>query len=361
MSKKVEITEPAYRQWVKSIAFDYQTSSFEAMLHANKSLIEFYWKLGREISERTNEKYYGNRFYETLSADLRSQLPKVQGLSETNLRYVKRFFDLYRSLVEVTPELMDELERVPWGHHRLILDRCKNDVDKAVFYLRQTIDNGWSRTLLLNFLDTDLYRRQGKALTNFKRNLPAPTSELAQSVTKDPYCFDFLSPQLRTDCNEKRLKDALLANITRFLTELGTGFAYIGREYRLQIGEKEKFLDLLFYNVNLQCYVVVEVKVDEFDSADLGQLGTYVSAVNHLLRKEGRDNPTIGLLVCKRKDNLLAQYALEASSQPLGISEYELSQIYPAKVEGMIPSVEEIESQLNDIPEEEGDSEAEEK
>lgn len=351
MNKKMEITDLSYRQLVKNITFRYRESSLEAALSVNKCLITFYWNLGSEISERTKEKYYGDRFYATLSSDLRLQLPQVQGLSETNLRYVKRFFEFYRPLVEVRPELMDELGRVPWGHHRLILDRCRNEAEKAVFYLRQTIDNGWSRALLLNFLDTDLYSRQGKALTNFKRNLPVPTSDLAQSLTKDPYCFDFLSPQLRTDYNEKLLKDALLANITRFLTELGTGFAYIGREYRLQIGEKEKFLDLLFYNLNLQCYVVVEVKIDEFDSADLGQLGTYVSAVNHLLRKEGRDNPTIGLLVCKSKDNLLAQYALEASSQPLGISEYELSKIYPAKVEGTIPSVKEIEAQLNDISE----------
>ena len=197
---------------------------------------------------------------------------------------------------------------------------------------------------MLNFMDSRLYERQGKALTNFGHNLPHETSDLAQELTKDPYSFDFLA--IMDGYNERQLKDALLKNITSFLVELGTGFAYVGREYRLQIGEKEKFIDLLFYNLNIRCYVVVEVKIDEFDSADIGQLGTYVTAVNHILRKDGIDNPTIGLLICKSKDRLLAQYALESSSQPLGISEYELSKIYPTNVEGTMPSIKEIETKL---------------
>ncbi len=200
--------------------------------------------------------------------------------------------------------------------------------------------------MLLNYVSTDLYERQGKALTKFKNTLPEETSELAQELTKDPYNFAFTGITGRY--NERKLKDALLNNITDFLLELGTGFAYVGKEYRLQIGEKEKFIDLLFYNLTLSCYVVVEVKIGEFDFADSGQLGGYVVACNHLLRKEGRDNPTIGLLVCKQKDNLIAQYSLESSSQPLGISEYELEKLYPEKVEGTIPTIEEIEKGLSE-------------
>lgn len=198
--------------------------------------------------------------------------------------------------------------------------------------------------MLLNFMDTDLYEREGKALTNFTRTLPDDTSDLAQELTKDPYNFAFTG--LTGRYNEYKLKDALLANISQFLLELGTGFAYVGKEYRLQIGQKEKFIDLLFYNLKLSCYVVIEVKIGEFDFQDLGQLSGYVVACNHILKKEGRDNPTIGLIICRQKDSLLAQYALEGSNLPLGISEYELSKLYPEKVEGTIPTIEEIEAKL---------------
>ena len=203
---------------------------------------------------------------------------------------------------------------------------------------------GWSRDVLLNFMNTGLYEREGKALTNFTRTMPDETSNLAQELTKDPYNFAFTG--ITQPYNEQILKDALLANISQFLLELGTGFAYVGKEYRLQIGEKEKFIDLLFYNLNLSCYVVIEVKIGEFDFQDLGQLSGYVVACNHLLRQEGRDNPTIGLLICKQKSNTIAQYALEGSSQPIGISEYELSKLYPKKVEGTIPSIKELEEKI---------------
>ena len=198
--------------------------------------------------------------------------------------------------------------------------------------------------MLLNFISTDLYERQGKALTNFTQTLPNEMSGLAQEITKDPYNFAFTG--VREPYNERVLKEALLGNITKFLVELGTGFAYVGKEYRLQIGETENFIDLLFYNLNLSCYVVVEVKIGKLAFADAGQLSGYVVACNHQLRKPGRDNPTIGLLICKEKDATVAQYAIEGSSQPLGISEYELAKLYPERVEGMIPSIEEIEARI---------------
>ena len=200
--------------------------------------------------------------------------------------------------------------------------------------------------LLLNWIDTGLYERKGKAITNFRTTIPETTSDLAQELTKDPYNFAFAG--VTKKYNEAQLKDALLTNITNFLIELGTGFAYVGKEYRLQIGDTEKFIDLLFYNIKLRCYVVVEVKIDKFDSRDIGQLGTYVTAANHILREGDKDNPTIGLLICRSKDNTLAQYALESSSQPIGISEYELEKFYPQKIEGTIPTIKEIESKLNE-------------
>lgn len=212
--------------------------------------------------------------------------------------------------------------------------------------MHQSVKNGWSRDVLLNFLDSGLYEREGKAITNFKQTLPEETSDLAQEMTKDPYCFGFT--ELTIPYNERLLKKKLLENITNFLIELGTGFAYVGQEYQLMVGNTEKFVDLLFYHLNLRCYVVVEVKIGKLDFRDVGQLGGYVASANHILRKDGLDNPTIGLLICKEKDNLLAQYALESSSQPLGISEYDLAKLYPAMVEGEVPTIEEIEAKLKD-------------
>ena len=252
-------------------------------------------------------------------------MPDVEGLSETSIRYAKRFYALYSQQMANLPQLVERLHSdlfsIPWGHYRYIIDKCSDDLGKALFYVRQTLENGWSRDVLLNMLGTNLYELSGKAQTNFRNTLPDAGSDLAQELTRGPYNFSFSN--LRGKYNERALKDALLANITNFLLELGKGFAYVGKEYRLQIAEKEKFIDLLFYNLQLSCYVVIEVKIGEFDFADVGQLGGYVVACNHALRKEGRDNPTIGLLICKQKNNTLAQYALESSSQPLGISEYD--------------------------------------
>ena len=206
------------------------------------------------------------------------------------------------------------------------------------------MENQWGRGVLLNFLSTDLYESQGAALTNFATTLPKPESDLAQEYFKDPYHFEFL--QLNEEYTEKDLKDALMSKLVQFLIELGKGFSFVGREYRLSAGGKDKFIDLLFYNLNLSCYVVIEVKIGRFEFSDTGQLGGYVVACNHLLRREGRDNPTIGLLICKEKDRVQAQYALESSSQPISISEFDLEKFYPEKVEGTIPTIQEIEEKL---------------
>jgi predicted nuclease of restriction endonuclease-like (RecB) superfamily len=209
--------------------------------------------------------------------------------------------------------------------------------------MRKTLENNWSRAVLAHQIEADLYERQGKAVSNFAATLPVPQSDLAQEITKDPYQFDFLTIRERFD--ERELKDALMDNITTFLLELGTGFAFVGREYRIQVGSKERFIDMLFYHIRLRCYVVLEVKVTDFEPAYMGQLGTYVVAVNHQLRTEG-DNPTIGLLVCKSLDKVEAQYALEATSQPIGVSGYELAKLIPEDFKGSLPTIEEIEKEL---------------
>ena len=363
MSKSINILDESYLQWVQDLCKRYRQSQIKAAVKVNKEMLWFYWELGRDIVELHAEMRCGDKVISRLSIDLHKAMPDAKCFSKTNLLYMKNFYRLYNPMLTFTPQtgeqiqslitpqvgeqLKNDIFNVPWGHHKLLIDKCRHNIEKTVFFVRQTVENGWSRSMLLNFIGTDMFERQGKALTNFKKTLPDTDSDLAQELTKDPYDFAFTG--ITSPYNERILKDALLNNITLFLTELGTGFAYVGKEYRLQIGKTEKFIDLLFfYNLTLSCYVVIEVKIGKFEFADVGQLGGYVVACNHILRKEGRDNPTIGLLICKEKDRIQAQYALESSSQPIGISEYDLEKFYPEKVEGTMPTIEEIEAKLSE-------------
>ncbi|WP_029541859.1 PDDEXK nuclease domain-containing protein [Selenomonas sp. AB3002] len=349
----------AYKQWVQSLSKKFRQSQIKAAVKVNREMLAFYWELGRDIVEMKAESRWGSGFIDDLSKDLQQELPTIKGWSPTNLRYIKRFYQLYSPLIQsqVVPKLasteiqsqvvteldMESLFSIPWGHHRNIISKCQGNSAKAVFYIKQTIENGWSRAVLLNFLDTDLYERQGKAVTNFASILPPEQSELAQEITKDPYNFDFLT--LTANYHEKELKDALMDNITKFLLELGKGFAFVGREYRLTVGKTEQFIDLLFYHIKLRSYVVIEVKVTEFEPRDIGQVSTYVAAVDGMLRGEG-DGQTIGLLICKTKDEVLAKYATVGVNLPIGISEYELSKLLPEEFKGTLPTIEEIESEL---------------
>ena len=360
--QSLSILDKDYLQWIKDLSSRFRKSQIKAAVRVNQVMLQFYWELGRDIVEKKAESRWGSGFMKNLSRDLKEVNPDATCFSETNLLYMKNLYLLYQPYLQITQQAVEQKENaitqqlveqiqndifsIPWGHHVRIIDKFKNSPEKALFFVHQTVENGWSRNILLNFMDTDLYERQGKALTNFKKTLPAETSDLAQELTKDPYNFAFTGITERY--NEQLLKDKLLNNITRFLVELGTGFAYVGKEYRLKVGEREQFIDLLFYNLNLSCYVVIEVKIGKFEFADIGQLGGYVVACNHTLRKKGRDNPTIGLLICKEKDRIQAQYALESSSQPLAISKYDLEKFYPEKVEGTIPTIEEIETKLNE-------------
>lgn len=370
------IIDKEYSQWVEELSVRYRRSQVKAAIKVNSEMLRYYWELGRDIEEMHVEERWGDGVIRNLSIDLQHQNPNATGLSRTNIYYAKSFYLLYSKYLEIIPQPVGQLDNrkfphtmaqtagnvpqtvgklekmlfsIPWGHHRCLIDKYKQEPAKAFFYVQKTIEEGWSRETLLHFIATDLYEREGKALTNFTRTLPTETSELAQELTKDPYNFAFTG--MTNKYNEKQFKNSLLNNISQFLIELGTGFAYVGKEFRLQIGEKEKFIDLLFYNLRLSCYVVIEVKIGEFDFQDLGQLSGYVVACNHILKKDGRDNPTIGLLICRQKDSLLAQYALEGSNLPLGISEYELSQLYPENIEGTIPTIEEIEAKLCDTVE----------
>ena len=365
-----------YRSWVKELKQRYLSARLKASVDANRTLLEYYWSVGRDIEDKQYANTYGSKFYETLSHDMRSEMSGEKGFSEGNIRYMYRFYQMYNQLIVKLPQsaedfsqtnllqgvddsdianlpqlaerLYNEVCSIPWDHQRRIIDKCKGDAKKALFFVRKVIENSWGRDVLLNFLGTDLYERQAKALTNFSKTLPAPQSDLAQQTTKDPYVFNFLA--MTEDYNERELEDALVANVTKFLVELGTGFAYMGRQYRLQVGEKEIFIDLLFYNTRIHAYCCVELKTGSFEASHLGQLGLYVTAVNHQLKTE-YDNPTIGLLICKDKDNIEAQYSLEAYNLPLGISQYELSKLIPKEIKSSLPSIEQIESTLEQLSE----------
>ena len=375
MDKSINILDQDYSLWIQDLSKRYRRSQIKASIKVNGEMLKFYWSLGRDIVAMKAESRWGSKFFKNLSKDLKEANQKATCFSEGNLKYMKNFYCMYQPYFEIGQQVADQFQNgkntqqlieqnsknkfgqqvadqiwkdiisIPWGHHMLLIDKFLSNPEKALFYVHQTVENGWSRNMLLNFIGTRLYERQGKALTNFKQALPSEDSDLAQELTKDPYCFGFTG--ITKPYNERILKDALLNNITTFLTELGTGFAYVGKEYRLKIGKKENFIDLLFYNLNLSCYIVIEVKIGTFTFADVGQLGGYVVACNHILRKDGRDNPTIGLLICKEKDRIQAQYALESSSQPIAISEYDLEKFYPEKLEGTMPTIEEIEAKLS--------------
>lgn len=349
-----------YKKWLSDLSDRFRSSQIKAAVRVNSEMLQFYWSIGRDISQMELNAKYGSGFYKRLSRDLKDLLPDVKSFSETNLRYMAWFYELYsinpqqavvdldndeKMLPSCNDYISNTIFSIPWGHHVVIIGKCRNDQQKALFYVNEVIENNWSRAVLLNFLDTDLYERQGKAITNFSSTLPELHSDLAQVMTKDPYNFDFLT--LTKKYNEKELKDALMNNISEFLLELGKGFSFVGREYRIEIGETENFIDMLFFNISLKCYVVLEVKVTKFEPSFAGQLGTYVVAVNHQLKEEWQ-NPAVGLLVCKSMDKIEAQYALESTSQPLGVSSYELSKLIPENFKGSLPTIEEIEAELNE-------------
>lgn len=307
-----------------------------------------YWDLGKDIVKKQTESKWGSGFFADLSQDLKDEFPDMEGFSVTNLKYMKRVYLFYNQCDAIRHQVGDELEQqifsIPWRHHIEIIVKTKS-VAEALFYVQQTIEYGWSRNVLLNMMATGLYEARGKALTNFSKRLPLPQSDLAQQTLKDPYNFDFLT--MRDGYVERELEDALTENITKFLLELGHGFAYVGRQVRLEIGEEEFFADLLFYNFKLRSFIVVELKTGRFKAEYVSKLGLYVTAVNYQM-KHPDDNPTIGLLICKHKDEVVAKYTLETTTQSIGISEYELTKLIPDDFKSSLPSIEDIENELKD-------------
>lgn len=366
-------TNRDFKSWVSQLKQDIRSAQIKAAIKVNTELLRLYWRMGADICEKQKSASWGDGWLKELSRELMTEFPDMKGFSHRNLQYIRQWYLFYNQEHTIVQQVVAQLEdvnvqqpvakldndmrqqpvaqisedvffSVPWGHHLYIISQCK-DVSRAVFYLKKTVENGWSRAVLLNYLDTNLYERQGKAVNNFNRLLANPQSELAAQTLKDPYNFDFLT--LDGEYRERELEHALTHNVTRFLLELGTGFAFVGSQVPLQVGEDTVYPDLLFYHLELRCYVVVELKVTKFKGEHLGQLGVYVSAVNHI-KKKPTDNPTIGLLICKTKNNVMAQYALESTNQPIGISEYQLSKLMPEHIQSQLPTIEDIEATLSD-------------
>ncbi|MEA3496703.1 MAG: PDDEXK nuclease domain-containing protein [Bacteroidota bacterium] len=325
-----------YIEWLDRLKTRIRKTQIKAVLSANTELLQLYWDIGKDLFEKKENQGWGNSIVENLSKDLKSEFPNMQGFSRRNLFYMRSFYTFYKSDFEKVQRFVAQ---IPWGHNIKIISKSDN-INEALFYLSETVENGWSRDVLDLQIKNHLFKRQGKAITNFSESLPKPNSDLANQTLKDPYLFDFLT--LSKDANEKNIEDQLTKHITKFLLELGKGFAFIGRQYHLEVGEKDFFIDLLFYHTKLRCYVVVELKATGFKPEYAGKLNFYLSAVDSTLKTDN-DNTTIGILLCKERDKIEAEYSLRGISQPIGIAEYKLSRAIPKNIKSELPTIEEIE------------------
>jgi len=332
-----------YSAWLKEIKNKVRTVQLKATVKVNSEMLNFYWELGADIVEKQATAKWGDGFLSKLSHDLMAEFPDMKGFSERNIKYIRQWFLFYNSQKAIGQQAVAQLVQIPWGHHIAIISKCKN-MDEALYYVQNTVTYFWSRSVLVHQIESGLYEREGKSITNFKSTLPQPQSDLAVQTLKDPYIFDFLT--LTKDYNELELEKELINHITHFLLELGAGFAYIGRQLPLKVGEREFFIDLLFYHTRLHCYVVVELKTTDFEPEHAGKLNFYIKSVDIQYRQEG-DQPTIGILLCKSKDKLVAEYALSDIHKPIGVSEYQLIHTLPDNLKQSLPSIEEIETELS--------------
>ncbi|MBI5740332.1 MAG: DUF1016 domain-containing protein [Nitrospirae bacterium] len=339
-----------YKAWLTDIKSRIRNVQIKAAIKVNTELLSFYWELGADIVVRQERTSWGDGLLSQLSKDLMAEFPEMKGFSRTNLLYMRKWYLFYRDESGNVPQVVGqmgplkfkEILQIPWGHNREIISKCKTRAE-AIYYVQNTLNHNWSRSVLVHQIESGLYQREGKAVNNFTVTLPKEQSDLAKQTLKDPYIFDFLS--MTKEYTERDLEKGLITHITHFLLELGAGFAFVGKQVPVQVGEKEFFIDLLFYHVRLHCYVVVELKTVDFEPEHAGKLNFYIKAVDTQLRREG-DQPTIGILLCKNKDKLVAEYALSDIHKPIGVSEYQLTHSLPEELKGSLPTVEEIEAEF---------------
>ena len=328
-----------YDEFLRGLKERIRTAQVRAALAVNRELVLLYWRIGQDILERQRQSGWGSKVIDRLAADLRSAFPEMSGFSPRNLKYMRAF-------AEAWPDedfVQQVAAQLPWFHNCTILDKLKNLAER-IWYAQQTIENGWSRNILIHQIESNLFHRKGKAITNFDRTLPAPQSELAQQIIKDPYNFDFLS--LGSEAKERDLERGLIAQLQKFLLELGVGFAFVGSQYPLEVDGEDFFIDLLFYHLRLRCFVVIDLKMDQFRPEYAGKMNFYLSAVDDLL-KHSSDQPSLGIILCKTKKKMVVEYALRDTSKPLGVAEYRITAALPERLKGNLPSIEDLEAELS--------------
>ncbi len=343
-----------YQDFFSEIKNQIINSQQKAALSINKELIILYWNIGKMIFENQSLFEGRNNYIQQLANDIKSEFPYISGFSRSNLFNIRKFYNFYVNFLVQQPAGLEskdsvqqvvglnELLQIPWGHHIIILEKIKTK-DEAYFYINETFKNNWSRSILSIQLKQNLYERQGKAITNFNKTLQTNQAKIANQLLKDPYNFDFLT--FESKVHELEIEKKLIENITQFLLELGKGFAFIGRQYPLEIGKKSYAIDLLFYHIVLRCYVVIELKSVEFEPEFTGKLNFYLSAVDDILKTDN-DNPTIGILLCNGKNGIEVEYALKDINKPIGVSEYTFTELLPTQLEKNIPTVNEFEKLL---------------
>ena len=345
-----------YSAWLKELKNKVRLVQIKAAVKVNSELLQFYWEMGQDIVDKQKKTKWGDGFLKQLSIDLLSEFPDMKGFSKRNLEHIRKWYRFWSKNTSIAKQLATQIDssyppqnndipifQIPWWHNVVIITKTKNS-DEALFYVQKTIQNNWSRSVLTHHIESNLFKREGKAITNFKETLPEPQSDLARETLKDPYNFDFLT--LTEKHNEKELENALVNHVAKFLLELGAGFSYIGQQYKLEVSGDEFFIDLLFYHVKLHCYVVVELKSVKFKPEFAGKLNFYVSAVDGILKSK-QDNDTIGILICKSKNDTVVEYTLKDVHKPIGVSEYMITKILPEEFKSSLPSIEEIEAELS--------------
>lgn len=337
----IELNE--YNNILEDLKSKFKSAQIRASIKVNSELLEFYWYLGKRIIEVQSNYKWGSKFLENLSKDLSKAFPNVKGFSKRNLEFIRKWVSFWDN--EIAKQVVSQIFQIPWGHNIVIIQKCKS-IDEAIFYVKNTIENGISRNVLVHQIESGLFYRQNKAINNFEKTLPPIQSDLAKEITKDPYIFDFLA--LSDEYKEKELENALIDNIKEFLLELGNGFAFVGKQYKLEVSNQEFRIDLLFYHLKLHSYIVIELKNDEFKPEYAGKLNFYVSIVDDKLKTK-IDNPTIGILICKSKDDLIVEYALRDINKPIGVSEYKLTKDLPKELKETLPSIEEIKRQFQKV------------
>lgn len=333
-----EIISLEYKEFLEQLKQRVSKSRYKAAITINEELIFLYYYIGCEILQKQRHYGWGAKVIHNLSKDLLKAFPEMKGFSVANLHNMRRFAELYAD----SPILQQLAGKLPWYHHVILMERVKRQ-EERIFYMQHAVQYGWSRAVMIHQIDAKLYARQGQAITNFKQKLPSPTAESANQVFKDPYFFDFLN--IGKEAHEREIEHNLMIHMEKFLLELGSGFAFVGRQYHLQVSTRNYYLDLLFYHLKLRCFIAIELKAVEFEPEHAGKMNFYLSIIDDKL-KHPTDNPSIGLILCKTKDQVLAEYALRDMSKPIGLAEYRITENLPEDIKTSLPTIEELEAEL---------------